>query len=491
MMAVLRRKLNELVHGEEGVALVVTLALFMFMFVSCAGVFAVGRAVKERIILQNAVDAAAYSAAVVQADMLSRIATLNRTLASTYNSMVLRQMDYINYKWLDAAIGSSTDPGTYEGTKIKSSYIGSAKVDGSGKILLTNGNGEFEHDPDKDSVQSECANFQDDKADEEIGGLKFQVQAMNDCISNLVHAIPGAMEETAKKVLEANLPVSIARKCGAKIKVDAIEKWMRPMAESDSEETFVTLAANGDEAWTLLQDRNWFVFAKNEDGYERAYTEDKEKGLDLLAQWHWFDMSGNYQGTVEHWASQDWDEAFKGEPAVPYVVREEYFTQATGAVSVAVVCKNENPWKEFVTPNGDSYGIYDAFRPSAAADYTLAVASAQAGYRPAGLGEAAPADVEEGTASDWRNYRLVGGNVPVYAKTDDWDALFIPVSRALSGGRFKEKIIAGDWEPVVAGVKTLDDIDLDESKAALPHMHNNNAENAALQWSELLNLMYH
>ena len=100
MLRVLREKLIRLGRDEDGAALVVTLAVFMFMWLVCAGVFAVGTAVKTRIHLQNACDAAAYSAAVVQADTLSRIATINRAMSWTYVQMTRRQMDYIVYKWL-------------------------------------------------------------------------------------------------------------------------------------------------------------------------------------------------------------------------------------------------------------------------------------------------------------------------------------------------------------------------------------------------------
>lgn len=481
MTEILRQKIIKLVRGDDGVALVVTLALFMFMFVSCAGVFAVGRAVKERIILQNAVDAAAYSAAVVQADMLSRIATINRTLASTYNSMVLRQMDYVNDKWLDAATSA------YQTTKAESSFISSKAAGKPETILLENE--DFTKEPYEDKVRTECVKFDNGAALDEIAQCMAQVILMNASISNLVHALPEVMEKTAKKALEVNLPDSIAQKCGVKINIDEIENWMRPMAEVDSEETFVRLAANGGDAWSWMQDRNWFMPTGDGEGYERAYTKDSQEGLDLHAEWYWENKFGTPMPPVDYWASQERDEAFEGTPAIPYVVREEYFTQAKGAVSVAVVCKNENPWEEFIKPNGDSHGIYDAFRPSAAADHTLVVASAQAGYRPGELGETAP--TADATVSDWRNYRLVGGDVPVYAKTDDWDALFIPVSRALSGGRFTEKIIEGDWDPVVTGVSTLDVVDLNGSKVALPNMHNNEAENGTLQWGKLLDLMYH
>ena len=65
MIGVFVRKLASLGRDENGAALMVTLALFLFMYLSGAGVFAIGKTVKDRVHLQNACDAAAYSAAVV------------------------------------------------------------------------------------------------------------------------------------------------------------------------------------------------------------------------------------------------------------------------------------------------------------------------------------------------------------------------------------------------------------------------------------------
>lgn len=97
------RVLVRLGRDEDGVAFVATLALFMFMYIVCMGVYSVGTQIKERIQLQNACDAAAYSAAVVQADTLSRIATINRAMAWTYVQMSRRQMDCIVARWLNRA----------------------------------------------------------------------------------------------------------------------------------------------------------------------------------------------------------------------------------------------------------------------------------------------------------------------------------------------------------------------------------------------------
>ena len=112
MLCVLKNKFIRLGRDEDGVALVTTLAVFMFMYLVCIGVYAMGTAVKTRIHLQNACDAAAYSAAVVQADTLSRIATLNRAMAWTYIAMSRRQMDYIVDRWLGHTLQHYNDDRT-------------------------------------------------------------------------------------------------------------------------------------------------------------------------------------------------------------------------------------------------------------------------------------------------------------------------------------------------------------------------------------------
>ncbi len=93
-------QVRRLAREESGVALMMTLAVFLLLYVLCCGVFATAEIIHQRMQLQNACDAAAYSAAMVQADGLSRMAVVNRALAWTYIQMCREQMDYIVYKWL-------------------------------------------------------------------------------------------------------------------------------------------------------------------------------------------------------------------------------------------------------------------------------------------------------------------------------------------------------------------------------------------------------
>lgn len=100
ILNLLARKILSLHKDEDGAALMITLAVVLFLYLLCSATYAIGSTVHEKIQLQNACDAAAYSAAVVEADGLSRIATINRAMSWTYVQMVRQHMDYIVYKWL-------------------------------------------------------------------------------------------------------------------------------------------------------------------------------------------------------------------------------------------------------------------------------------------------------------------------------------------------------------------------------------------------------
>lgn len=94
------RESKRLARDDGGAALLLTLAVFLLLFVICCGVFSIGETIRQKVELQNACDAAAYSAAVAQADGLSRMAVVNRAMAWTYIQLCRAQMDYIVFSWL-------------------------------------------------------------------------------------------------------------------------------------------------------------------------------------------------------------------------------------------------------------------------------------------------------------------------------------------------------------------------------------------------------
>ena len=240
VLRVLRDRFVRLAKDEDGAALVVTLAVFFFIYLICMGVYAVGTNVRERIHLQNACDAAAYSAAVVQADTLSRIATINRAMSWTYVQLTRRQMDYVVYKWLEKAeekyrqsMREAKGRGSYgQHPSHGYWYIG---VDDPGVTKYTVAKTDIA--PDKDMVQlneshketwrvienenksfvntrlSGDSFYSDQLANKTgINRLKVQIEtdksvieAMNEKEDELVSDLRGHVEDAVSEILKANL----------------------------------------------------------------------------------------------------------------------------------------------------------------------------------------------------------------------------------------------------------------------------------------------
>ncbi len=106
-------KLRNLIYDDSGVAMAYTIMVFLFFFMLCVSTYSMTENIRQRMELQNACDAAAYSGAVVQADMLSRIAVLNRALSWTYYQTNKRHMDYIVDVWIDAVRGQHNKDSDY------------------------------------------------------------------------------------------------------------------------------------------------------------------------------------------------------------------------------------------------------------------------------------------------------------------------------------------------------------------------------------------
>ena len=92
-------KLRQLLLDDSGIAMAFTIMVFLVFFLLCVSVYAMTENIRQKMELQNACDTAAYSGAMVQADMLSRIAVLNRALSWTYLQTNKRQMDYLVGLW--------------------------------------------------------------------------------------------------------------------------------------------------------------------------------------------------------------------------------------------------------------------------------------------------------------------------------------------------------------------------------------------------------
>ncbi len=95
---------QRLLRDDSGIFMALTALVFLSLFLMGMAVLAVGDTVRKRIELQNAVDAAAYSAALIQADTFSRVAAINKAMAWTWVQSTRLEMDYCFDKFLGYAL---------------------------------------------------------------------------------------------------------------------------------------------------------------------------------------------------------------------------------------------------------------------------------------------------------------------------------------------------------------------------------------------------
>ncbi len=490
MTTIFRNRLRHLARGEEGVALVVTMAVFMMLYVSCAAVFTIGQSVKERVILQNAADAAAYSAAVVQADTLSRIAVLNREMAWRYKCMVGRQMDYIACKWI--AYNCDEDhTGNYKFYKDKTA-VRAHRGKTPNWISLR------ERLDIDSSYGSEAAERAESLSDE-IAADEAAINALGDEIDALLSDYGSAASQVAKDILEANLKGVCADKCYYSITFRPLDGLCRELS-------------GGEEAWFLHHVSDSFGFsdygaASLEEFFPvmSELTHNPQGNSYFRTAWDWLDGLDWVPVSRYDYRHEDelsGDHTVHTEAARPRVLKTEYFTEgeeeervAGGAITVGIARENENPWARFA----DVTGLYSVFTPSSSAKWSWAVASAQAGFRPFRPAGGAPADSDsDETRFDYILDVTDADSEPENLRTDNWNALFVPVRRAFTRETFAKWICNenDDWEILDDEVATgttgaLAEYSPSTISTTLPSMHNSGTTSGSLDWGEMRDMFYH
>ena len=465
MTGILRKRLDRLMRGDDGAALVVTLALFMMMYISCAGVFAIGQTVKEKMILQNAADAAAYSAAIVQADTLSRIAALNREMALTYKSMVCRQMDYIVCRWLEDASRKYIDT---HGVASLSGTPGHVTPEPSGT-----------QQPSAE-VKEGYYNARAEDLRAKFMGDSGLIAELNEAVSDLMGGYADRVKAAAEGVLRANLPDNYANDCYWHCKFQPPHDWMECLGGEDEEKFLRFVHKDRDEEWGDQYDE-WF-----------------DVGIELrhlcVGQGYfrsgWLTRLGLQHRTVYNHDVPDVT------AARPYVLAKDFYDNAgrrDGAISVGVAKYNRNPWARFVKTgfDGKKRGLYEFFQPLIGAiDWTWAVSSAQAGYIDSR--DSTVIDERKESYREDRNYIADWkGDGDWNLRTDNWDAVYVPVCQSFASGDFASWIMGG-WEVVSDNPSSdLPQYSLDAMTGTLPQMHNSGATSGTLVWGEFLDSMYH
>ena len=224
VLTILKSEIARLKREESGVALMMTLSVFLLLFVLCAGVYSIGETVRQKVELQNACDSAAYSVALVQADGLSRMAMVNRALSWTYVQLTNMQIDYVTYKWLQLVRKRFGDDrsnclGHNSGSRYRSHGNrrcgeSSLKSPGTGWLCgiagkgmdLVRLNGRSDEIPISaiDEAISKCSYMEDYYV--AITNLKQTIRTYNDTLTVISRNMHLSMAQTASAVLAQNLP---------------------------------------------------------------------------------------------------------------------------------------------------------------------------------------------------------------------------------------------------------------------------------------------
>ena len=434
--------LKSLIYDDSGVAMAYTIMVFLFFFMLCVSTYAMTENIRQKIELQNACDAAAYSGAVVQADMLSRIAVLNRALSWTYAETNKRHMDYIVDQWLRNISGKFRDEeknareyyergackvfNSSNGSPCGHSYCGIRwRVGYSDRPkmirLNKNGNNIVSVDDIESAYRSAPPNFLD-----AIKNGYDNITVINEEIKWIQEHINEFVSKTVAYTMSSNAS-------GIKFKCLIDGSWDSRTAATyidsqTNEEKFLNYSANTcDESLNNGCDIWWLLDSSK--GFRRFYSKSAnaliaELGTKYTSQ-HWHDNNG-----VCHAAptSQSIDNIFGTEcyeslPACPVQLNSSFFGRA-GTIVVTAKRPLDNPFTVIFRSDAKE-GLYGAFNGNNTDMW--AISTARAGVRfnndPTGYyrvhypGETAAA-AHGYTNGVWNLCE------------DDWDAVMIPVSRA-------------------------------------------------------------
>jgi hypothetical protein len=420
--------------------------------------------VKDRVHLQNACDAAAYSAAVVQADTLSRIATINRAMAWTYVSMTRRQMDYIVYQWLAKTLKKyneeSQDPKTdisLNGSDTVTEIEIKTALDNFGSHLSDRVDSFYSY-----SAQGNTSMKIDDVSTQ-IDDDRKTIAKMNESVRSLQDGMLSRITKAANKILSSNV---------------------------ESYGTYFYFLKCSDECFEILTDEKRFTKFVGEElesykwfepnGIFRNY--DQQKAGPLVSKWSDPDGLHVCEGREAK------DSYFRGQTAEPIILKDSYFGEA-GTITVGLAKYNENPWYRILKTKTDTAGIlkgiFAAFNPYRFVEWTWAFSSAKAGYKASGEGE--------------REYRIHGNTGGTWnLSVDDWDAVFVPVRRADStantGGEWDYSkpplrywVEDGSWKPLSGSSVTYSVSNMPD----LPWMDTRYGADGSLDWDKIAEMLYH
>lgn len=407
MTDVLKRKAAELAGDESGVAFAFTVTAALVIFLFGFSVYAIGETVRERMELQNAADAAAYSGALVQADTISRVAVINKAMAWNYVMMTRRQMDHIVDSWL-----SRVEASWHQSRAVTAAYQNICachpRVEGANwRVGVSPGGqpGEVIHmliringtqDVSIPAISSARAANAARNPVPLLSSLRTCIESMNQAESELISGMKPRVEHAVEFAVKANVSLTENDK---KAQDKREIRWtLYNLKEASS--YFETLS--GDEARFLgfagFSGPPQSVFGTGADtwlvrngasGFQRNYV---QAGNTLSAVWFtynqiwWHYMATcifggvHIQPVTPVTGEMARDSFFTGVTARPRVLKKNYFDK-DGAIVVGVSRPLNNPFA-FVFGGGEKKsGVYSAFEVGGGKQTMWSVSAARAGYR--------------------------------------------------------------------------------------------------------------
>lgn len=492
MLNAVNRAALRLWKEESGVVLALTVIVFLSIFMMASAIFTGGETLRQRIELQNAADAAAYSAAIVQADCNSRLAALNRAMSWTYVQMVRMEMDYVVDKWLWLTLKRwKADDDSMRIYNIPSCNRGVPYyVTGKGAVVLN-------------SVSQErillnrrypvtCTEIRTARANAAREGKSFtalidpidhcrtQIDEMNAKEKELLQKLPGRIEKTVEETLRANTrdTWNDGFAGGAQmqyvLRQETMPEYMnfRVLGLAE-EEDFLRHSGYIDEQGSSARDvfeagtDAWFVkqYAyATPPGIQRGY---KRSHPILISEWDWTSSIWVIiEGvcTINPALTISGSSFVKGDDPEIYVpryyntavakaqiLREEYFAKG-GSLLVGLTRRLNNPLQFMIT--GD-LGIFRPFTLDGGNRSMWTVSAALAGYNPTPVSDARgryEVTYEDNTGDKLWNL-----------KTSDWDATLLPLHRAWAKGKKNREWVGstageilsavqgGPWKPLYGG----------------------------------------
>lgn len=458
----MKRILLKFAKDEDGVALAFGITFFLLVFLVGMSIYAAGETVRQRMELQNAADAAAYSGAAVQADTLSRVACINQAMSWTYVMMNRRIMDYITDKWLEKVERewNSDQRSVREmwnwlstcGTRIQGTdyWVG---FGGMHKQIFLNNSQMVGIDTIKMQRKAAAAMGKGYKQlSSYIDRDRKTLKAMHQAEKNLLSELPKRIEKAVKHAIEENIsgtPNDDAAG-GAGISYVLLQNDPSTYTEimknqADQEKCFLVFGGFQPQTSEISSrgTDKWWTRSPSGEGFHREYSQKSS----LSAQWQWFGIQYILTGeacvpTPKMGANQVRGQDVRNgyfrcsERAKPYRLTEDFFGRK-GTILVGLKRKLNNPFA-FLFANGKPEGLFSAFSIKDGRSMWTASA-ARAGYasptkqRSRGAYESTFMDV-----ADRDTWNLC---------EQDWDALLLPVAIAFDKGR-NRKFTKGDKEPL-------------------------------------------